>query len=91
VRGLAAMEEWIAGRSDVDWSRPDGGIIAFVRLRDVEDTTAFAAELRERRGVNVAEGEFFRRPGWIRVGVGGPEETVREGLRRLGEALDERS
>jgi aspartate/methionine/tyrosine aminotransferase len=89
-RGRSEVDAWIASRRDVRWIPPAGGLNAFLELRGVADTRALARELRERRGVNVAEGDFFGMPGWIRVCFGGPPDALREGLRRIGEALDER-
>jgi aspartate/methionine/tyrosine aminotransferase len=87
-RGLAILDEWLRSRTDVEGTRPDGGIVAFLHLSRVPDTARFAARLLQAREVNVAPGEFFGAKGWIRVCVGVPPETLREGLRRLGEALD---
>jgi aspartate/methionine/tyrosine aminotransferase len=89
TRGLRVLEEWVRTRPDVQWTRPDGGIVALVRLTGVEDTARFAAKLFRERGVTVAAGEFFGSPGWVRIGVGGAEQTIHEALHRLGEALDE--
>jgi aspartate/methionine/tyrosine aminotransferase len=89
ARGRAIVDDWIASRDDVEWTPPAGGITGFLRLRPVRDTAAFAARLREERGVNVAEGEYFDRPGWIRLSWGRSASVVRGALERLGEALDE--
>jgi aspartate/methionine/tyrosine aminotransferase len=95
TRSLAAagrdiVESWIASRDDVSWIPPAGGICGFVRLHAVDDTSALAERLFREHGVAVAEGEFFDRPGWVRVGFGAPAEELREGLRHLGNALDAR-
>lgn len=89
-RGLAIARAWVESRPDVRWTPPAGGLNAFLELRGVSDTRSFADDLRRRRDVNVAEGEFFGMPGWIRVCCGGPPDALREGLRRIGEAMDER-
>lgn len=89
TRGLAIVEDWLGSREDVAWVRPDGGLSGFVRLANVTDTAAFATRLFERESVAVAEGEFFGRPGWIRISWGIPEDDLREALARLGRALDE--
>jgi aspartate/methionine/tyrosine aminotransferase len=82
------MAAWIDTRDDVDWIPSTAGVNAFVRLKDVPDTAAFARRLFEERDVAVAEGELFDRPGWLRLSAGATRETVAEGLKRLGEALD---
>ncbi|HMB70883.1 MAG TPA: pyridoxal phosphate-dependent aminotransferase [bacterium] len=89
-QGIAIVQAWVEERADVRWTRPAGGLNAFLELGGVSDTRAFADDLRRRREVNVAEGEFFGMPGWIRVCCGGPPDALREGLRRIGEAMDER-
>jgi aspartate/methionine/tyrosine aminotransferase len=78
----------VAGRSDVSWIEPAGGICAFLRLEGVENTAAFAERLFTGHGVAVAEGELFGCPGWIRVAFGGPAAELQEGLRRLATELD---
>jgi aspartate/methionine/tyrosine aminotransferase len=89
ARGRAGLEEWIPGRGDLDWIPPAGGITAMIRLARIRNTADFAAGLRENAGVNVAEGEYFGMPGWVRVSFGVEEPKLREALRRIGLALDE--
>jgi len=87
ARGLAIVEEWIAGRDDATWTRPAGGLCGLLKLEGVADTRAFAERLFQDEKVAVAEGEFFGMPGWIRISWGIPEDDLREALRRLGRAL----
>jgi hypothetical protein len=89
TRGIGVVDAWLASRGDAKWTRPDGGVVGLVRLPAVVDTAGFAARLFRERGVTVAPGEFFGAPGPVRVGFGGAEDTLREALGRLGEALDE--
>lgn len=88
AEGRAVFEEWIAGRDDVSWIPPAGGLNAFVRLRDGIDTRAFARRLREEHGVALAAGEMFDFPGWVRICYSAPVDNLREALRRTGAALD---
>ena len=87
--GRAILEAWLAGRDDVSWIPPAGGLVGFVRLHRVRDTASFATRLLETREVAVAAGEHFGTPGWIRVGFGIDPAPLRESLARLGAALDE--
>ena len=86
--GAAIVTSWIASRDDVSWVAPAGGICAFLRLHRVPNTAEFSERLFRERGVAIAEGELFERPGWARIAFGGPEEELREGLALLGDALD---
>lgn len=45
--------------------------------------------LREKYETSVVPGSFFEIPAHFRIGLGGDTETLTEGLRRLGAALDE--
>ena len=88
-QGRAIVDAWLASRSDVSWIPPAGGLIGFVRFHRVVDTEAFAARLLAERGVAIAAGEHFGMCGWARLGFGAEEQKLREGLARLGLALDE--
>jgi aspartate/methionine/tyrosine aminotransferase len=89
ARGRVIVDEWIRGRGDVSWVPPAAGINGFVRFERLRETSELAARLRERDGVNIAEGEHFGHPGWARISFGGEESNLREALRRLGRVLDE--
>jgi len=47
------------------------------------------ALLREKYETSVVPGRFFDMPQYFRIGLGGEPEMTREGLKRLGLALDE--
>jgi aspartate/methionine/tyrosine aminotransferase len=86
--GRAVFEEWILTRDDLAWVPPAGGLNAFVRTLRIADTAAFARRAFEEHGLAVAEGEFFDRPGWLRLCFGGDPAALRDSLRVLGDALD---
>ena len=87
-RGRAIVQAWVDARDDVAWVPPDAGIIGFPRLRPVEDTHAFVDRLHAEHGTLVVPGEFFGAPGHVRLGFGVEETVLREGLTRIGLALD---
>jgi len=45
--------------------------------------------LREKYETSVVPGRFFEMPQHFRIGIGGPSAELREGLERLGAALDD--
>ena len=45
--------------------------------------------LRTKYETTVVPGKFFDMPDHFRIGIGGDLEPLEEGLRRLGQALDE--
>lgn len=81
-------ERWLAAGEEVEACQaPPYGIVAFPRVRGVDDTAALARFLQAEHGVDVVPGEFFGLAGYLRVGCGVPEETLVEGLRRLSEGI----
>ncbi|MDP6539225.1 MAG: pyridoxal phosphate-dependent aminotransferase [Planctomycetota bacterium] len=80
-------ERWLAETPGIEAVVPDHGIIAFPRVVGVEDTASLVRFLQDEWQVDVVPGEFFGLPGHLRVGCGVPTETLREGLRRLGEGI----
>ena len=81
------MDFWPA-RGDLEVFRPEHGTVVFPKLRwgNVDE---FAALLREKYETSVVPGRFFDMPQHFRIGIGGEAVMTREGLRRLGLALDE--
>ena len=53
------------------------------------DVEAFVRLLREKYETSVVPGIYFDMPQHFRIGIGGDPEMTREGLERLGLALDE--
>ena len=82
------LNNFIDGRSRLEWVQPKGGSVGFPRIRGVEDTGGFVTLLREKYGTGVVPGHFFEAPSHFRVALGGKAEVLAEGLERLGEALD---
>jgi aspartate aminotransferase len=72
----------------LDFVKPDGAMYFFPALRDHDGTgDSFAAELLEK-GVSVTPGSSFGDyPKSFRISLGQPEETLLEGVRRMGELL----
>ena len=81
------LVDWLARGEEVEGRPPELGLASFARVRGVDDTRALARFLAAEHQVDVAPGEFFGAPGWIRVGYAVPRETLAEGLRRLDEGI----
>ncbi len=80
------------GRSRMlEFTRPQGAMYVFPRIKAEIDTVDFAWRLLEERGVAVAPGESFGNSfkRYFRVSAGRPVEELREGARRIVEALEE--
>jgi aspartate/methionine/tyrosine aminotransferase len=79
---------FLDSRRDLEFFRPEHGPVVFPRLRHgkVDDLVAL---LREKYETSVVPGRFFDMPQHFRIGIGGEPQMTREGLHRLGLALDE--
>jgi aspartate/methionine/tyrosine aminotransferase len=82
------VHEWLQTRDDIEYHKPEGGVTVWMRLKGVNETGNLATVLRNEYGVMVAPGEYFQSPGWLRVGYRLEPVSLREGLSRLGKAID---
>lgn len=83
------VREWADSRADVDFFDPPGGITVWLRIDGISETGNLSTVARNDYGVLVVPGEYFQSPGWLRVGYKVEPSAVREGLARLGKAIDD--
>lgn len=84
----AMLNQFLDTRNDLEAIRPETGSIMFPRVKSGNAEKLFEL-LREKYETSVVPGRFFEMPDHFRIGMGGDPNTFREGLRRLGAALDE--
>jgi aspartate/methionine/tyrosine aminotransferase len=82
------LNEFYSTRKDLDAIPHEFGTTSFTRLRK-GNVDEFCGLLSEKYETSVVPGRFFEMPQHFRIGLGGEPETLREGLERLGRALDE--
>ncbi len=80
--------EFLNSRNDLEAVKPEFGTIVFPRLKQ-GSAERFCQLLREKYETSVVPGSFFELPNHFRVGFGNDSEMLKEGLVRLGAALDE--
>jgi aspartate/methionine/tyrosine aminotransferase len=81
------LRSFLSSRPDLEWT-PSAGTIVFPRIKGMNDTMAFAERLLNAHDTAVVPGRFFQAPAHVRIGFGGPTETLRDGLDALAHALD---
>jgi aspartate/methionine/tyrosine aminotransferase len=86
--GWMIAKEWLATRDDLTCATPDGGITCFPRLRSGESSEALVNRLITDFDTVIVPGRFFEDSSGFRLGFGGDEHLLREGLSRLAQALD---
>jgi aspartate aminotransferase len=69
--------------------KPQGAIYAFPQAKDpMFDSSAFAMELLENKGVTISPGTGFGDyPRCFRISLGQPQEVLTAGVRKIGELL----
>lgn len=84
-----ALNSFFRTRDDLEWSELRAGTVSFPRLRNVTDAEEFCALAATAYETSVVPGRFFESPAHIRIGIGVEPATLRDGLERLGAALDQ--
>ncbi|MBA2270318.1 MAG: pyridoxal phosphate-dependent aminotransferase [Chthoniobacterales bacterium] len=82
------LDAFLASRRDLEFFKPPAGTVVFPRLTN-GDPDEFFALLRDKYEATVVPGRYFEMPQHFRLGIGGDTAELREGLERLGAALDE--
>jgi len=85
---MAVLRSFMEGRPELEWVPPAGGSVGFPRIRGIADASDFVVKLREEYDTGVVPGYFFEAPAHFRIALGGRGEILKEGLNRLGQALD---
>ena len=86
---IDATSAELAGIDALELIKPEGAIYAFPQAKDPGfDSSAFAMELLEKKGVTVSPGTGFGDfPRCFRISLGQPQETLSAGVRKIGELL----
>ena len=82
------LQHFLDSRKDLLAIRADAGTVSFPNVV-AGRVDAFCQLLREKYDTSVVPGRFFEMPDHFRIGIGGETEMLAEGLKRVGQALDE--
>jgi aspartate/methionine/tyrosine aminotransferase len=88
-RGFESVSSWATTRDDVEVLPPEAAAICFVKYDKQINSTEFVMRLLREKSAFAAPGDLFGLDGHLRVSFGLPDDYVREGLRRIGELLDD--
>ncbi len=83
----ALLAEFLAHQKGVSTPRTEFGTTAILRLPG-GDADHFLARLRTEHETSAVPGRFFDLPNHFRIGMGVDTEMFREGLQRIGRALN---
>lgn len=88
ARNRALFNDFVAGRDELECMAAEHGITAFPKWT-AGDTDRLDALLRSKYDTSIVPGRWFDLPDHFRLGLGGDTKMLKEGLARLGAALDE--
>lgn len=87
-RNLPIARDWIAGFAGrLTWSEPQAGAIGLVKYDSDVASLDIAERVRINQSTLIVPGLHVGLEGYLRIWLGGREEFLREGLRRIGTEL----
>jgi aspartate/methionine/tyrosine aminotransferase len=88
AHNLPIARDWIAGFGGrITWQEPQAGAIALIKYESAVPSVELAERIRTRQSTLVVPGSHVGLEGYLRIWLGGREEFLREGLRRIGAEL----
>jgi len=85
---LPVARAWIAGFGGrVSWREPQAGAIALVKYDSSTPSLEIAERVRVNQSTLVVPGRHVGLEGYLRIWLGGRQEFLQEGLRRIGNEL----
>jgi len=84
----ALFNDFLSSRNDLECMPAEHGITVFPRWVG-GDAEPLHALLRAKYDTSIVPGRWFDMPDRFRIGLGGDTDILKEGLARLGSALDE--
>lgn len=87
---LPIAREWVGGFGGrLTWREPQAGAIGLLKYDADTPSLEIAERVRTRQSTLIVPGRHVGLEGYLRIWLGGREEFLREGLRRIGEELRE--
>jgi aspartate/methionine/tyrosine aminotransferase len=86
---LPIVREWIGSFSGrLTWKEPEAGALGLVKYAGDTPSLDVAEQVRTRQSTLIVPGIHVGLEGHLRIWLGGREEFLREGLRRIGAELE---
>jgi aspartate/methionine/tyrosine aminotransferase len=87
-RNMAITREWVRDLNGrLAWREPEAGAIGLFRYSSDLPSVELVERIRTRQSTLIVAGAHVGLEGYIRVWLGGKEEFLREGLRRIAQEL----
>lgn len=89
LRNFEALKRWMPTQGQLEWFEPQGGAVAFPRLKANASTEPLCRLLVTKYRTFTIPGYAFGMDRHLRIGFGGEAKELSEGLTRLGSAMNE--
>ncbi|MEV5646124.1 aminotransferase class I/II-fold pyridoxal phosphate-dependent enzyme [Streptomyces flaveolus] len=86
---LAILDEWVSSRNDITYVKPASGTTALLRYHAPIGSYEFCTRLLQETGVMFTPGAAFDIEHTVRIGFADDTETLRTGLKLVGQFLDQ--
>lgn len=88
THNLPIVREWAASFGDfLQWREPTAGAIGLFKYNSTVPSIELCERIRTKHSVLIVPGAHVGLEGHLRIWLGGKEEYLREGLRRIGTEL----
>ena len=88
-QNFETLKNWMAHQDLLEWVEPEGGVVAFPRLKKEMSTEELCRLLVTKYRTFSIPGYTFGMDRHLRIGFGGDANELKEGLAKLGQAMDE--
>lgn len=87
---LQIVNERLGQIPKIKFTSPSGAFYAFIDIREITpNSIQWCANLLDEKGVALVPGEAFSAPGYVRLSFTTDEQTLREGLDKIKEFIEE--
>jgi aspartate/methionine/tyrosine aminotransferase len=87
-QNLPVARDWVGSLGGLlSWREPQAGAIALLRYEGDVPSVALAERVRRNQSTLIVPGAHVGLEGYLRIWLGGRDEFLREGLRRIGVEL----
>lgn len=77
------LEAWLREQGCFEWAAPDAGAICYAKYDLPIASLPLAERLRDEESVLIVPGAHFGMEGYVRIGFGNDQPTLRDGLARI--------
>ncbi len=88
-RNIETLTNWVNGNDEFFMRTPEAGFTGFPRYSKEIPSERLCRELLEKKSLMLSPGTQFGKEGYLRINTGSNNDSLVEGLRLLGEHMEE--